>query len=115
MTKTQLQTSTMTIKKGDNVLVIAGKDKGRQGAVEKVVRKDNRVVVTGINMRKKHLKPSQQNPRGGIIEFPGSMSRSNLMVICPHCSKPTRVGHTTGAEGKRYRFCKKCQGSLDTR
>lgn len=109
------QTSTMTIKKGDNVLVIAGKDKGRQGAVEKVLSAKNRIVVTGINMRKKHLKRSQQNPRGGIIEYPGALSRANLMVVCPHCSKPTRVGHTMGAEGKRYRFCKHCQGSLDSR
>ena len=103
----------MNIKKGDKVLVNAGKSKGSQGVVEKIVRETNRVVVTGVNMRKKHVKPSKSSPRGGIIEYPAPFSRDNVIVVCPHCSKPTRIGNTVGADNKKYRFCIHCKGSLD--
>ena len=103
----------MTIKKGDSVIIIAGKDKGKTGPIERVLA-TGRVAVTGLNIRKSHLKPSRTNPRGGIIEFAGPMSRSNVMIVCSHCSKPTRVKHTIEEDGTKYRTCLHCAGSLDT-
>lgn len=105
----------MNIIKGDNVLIIAGKSKGTRGVVEKTYSALNRVVVTGANIRKKSIKPSQSKPKGGIIEYPAPFSASNAVIICPHCSQPTRVGKMIGANNKKYRYCKKCQGSLDSK
>ena len=104
--------ATMSIKKGDTVAVIAGREKGKQGTVEKVIAADNRVVVTGINIRKRHLKPTRTQPRGGILEMPAPFSRSNVMIVCPHCSKPTRIRHTATENGF-FRSCVHCAGSLD--
>ena len=71
----------MTIKKGDSVLIISGKDKGKQGEVIRVIPATNRVVVAGVNIRKHHLKPSKTQPRGGIVELPGTIHRSNVKSI----------------------------------
>jgi large subunit ribosomal protein L24 len=95
-----------TIKKGDTVQIIAGKERGKRGQVERVIPATNRVVVAGLNMLKRHLKPTRTNPRGGIIEKPGSLHRSNVMVICPQTDKPTRVGHAVGANGSKNRVSK---------
>lgn len=103
----------MNLKKGDKVLVSSGRAKGSQGTIEKTVPEKNRVVVAGVNIRKKSVKPSKNAPKGGIIEYPAALSRDNVMIICPHCSKPTRVGSTIGADNKKYRYCKHCKGSLD--
>jgi large subunit ribosomal protein L24 len=80
----------MSIKKGDNVLVIAGREKGKRGTIERVIPALNRVVIAGVNLRKRHLKPSQKHPRGGIIEVASPLSRSNVMVIDPASEKPVR-------------------------
>jgi large subunit ribosomal protein L24 len=80
----------MTIKKGDSVLVIAGREKGKKGVVERVLPAENRVVIVGINLRKRHFKPSQKHPRGGIVEIATAFSRSNVMVIDPATEKPVR-------------------------
>lgn len=80
----------MTVKKGDTVLVIAGREKGKKGTIEHVMRETNRVVVAGINLRKRHLKPGKKHPRGGIVEIAASMHRSNVMVIDPATEKPVR-------------------------
>lgn len=101
----------MAIKKGDIVYIIAGRDKGKQGEVEQVLL--NKLVVAGVNMRKRHFKPSQNQRKTGIVEFPAPLSSANTMVVCPHCSKSIRVKVMTGEDGKRYRYCNKCQGSLD--
>lgn len=94
--------STMTIKKGDQVQVMAGKDRGKRGTVERVYPKTGRVVVSGVNIVKRHLKPSQKRPRGGIIEMPAPLDRSKVMPICPETNKPTRVRHTL-ENGKKFR------------
>jgi large subunit ribosomal protein L24 len=83
----------MLIKKGDKVKVIAGKDKSKLGVVLEALPKQNRVVVEGINIRKKHSKPSQENQQGGIIEFEAPIHVSNVMVLDPKENKPTRVGY----------------------
>ena len=81
----------LSVKKGDNVLVIAGREKGKRGVIERVIPEDNRVVIAGVNLRKRHLKPSKKHPRGGIIEMAGTMHRSNVMVIDSATEKPVRA------------------------
>ena len=105
----------ITIKKGDEVQVITGKDAGKRGTVERVLPKENRVVVSGLNMVKRHMKPSKSQPRGGIIEKPASLDRSNVMPICPETSKPTRVRHITTEAGLKYRSSQYGDISLDTK
>jgi large subunit ribosomal protein L24 len=105
------------IRKGDTVLVINGrrKDKGKRGEVIKVLPDQHRVVVQGINLRKKHQKQVQTQGRTmapGIIEFEGSIDISNIMLICPKCKKPTRVG-IRHEDGEVQRVCKKCNGVFD--
>lgn len=80
----------MTIKKGDNVLVIAGREKGKRGTVERVIPTANRIVIAGVNLRKRHLKPSRKHPRGGIVEISAPFHRSNVMVIDPASERPVR-------------------------
>jgi len=98
----------MNIKKNDEVLIITGKDKGKTGKVERALPKSGKVVVTGINMRKKHLKPSKKNPKGGIMEFPAALNISNVKLICPRCNKPVRV-YFEKIKDKKERKCKKCK------
>ena len=105
----------MTIKKGDQVQIITGKDRGKRGVVEAVLIKEGRVVVSGLNMVKRHLKPSKNSPRGGIIEKPASLDRSNVMPICPETSKPTRVRHTITESGVKYRSSQYGDISLDSK
>ncbi len=97
----------MKIKKSDKVLIISGKDRGKTGTVEKVVPKNNKIVVSGINMIKKHLKPTQKQPKGGIVDQAGPIDVSNVKLICKKCQKPTRVGYSNGKRDKK-RICKKC-------
>ncbi len=82
----------MKIRKNDNVMVIAGNDRGKTGKVLKVFRKDSRVIVEGINLRKRHTKPSQGNPQGGILEKESPIHVSNIMIIDPKNNQPTRLG-----------------------
>lgn len=102
----------MTVKKGDNVLVITGKDKGKTGKVLEVFPKDNRVLVDGINIVTKHKKARTQNEKSEIIKKNAPIEASNVMVVCPVCGKATRVAHKE-IDGKNVRVCKKCSASLD--
>ena len=97
----------MRIRKGDTVLVIAGKDRGKTGSVEHVSIKEGLVLVAGINIQKRHLKASRKNPKGGILEMPKPMSWAKVMVICSSCSKPSRMGSIETKAGKE-RMCKRC-------
>ena len=94
------------IKKDDNVLVIAGEHKGSQGKVVKIIREKNRAIVEGVNMIKKHAKPSAQNPQGGIIEKEAAIHVSNLSLVSSE-GNATRVGFRIGEDGKKVRFAKK--------
>ena len=94
------------IRKGDEVLVIAGRDKGRRGTVVKVVDEDH-VIVEGINMIKRHTKPNQKVKQGGILEKEAPLAISNVMFLCPVTKKPTRLGVRVQADGRRVRFSKK--------
>ena len=96
----------MKVKKGDKVKVLLGKDRGKEGTIEYVLGKDNRVFVSGANLYKRHVR-KMQNMEGGIIDIPKSMDISNVGLICPSCKKLTRVGFKkVGSE--KLRICKKC-------
>lgn len=102
----------MKIKKGDNIMVISGKDRGKTGTVQQILTKDKKLVVTGLNIHKHHLKPSKQNPQGGIMTKPAPMAVENVMIVCPHCGRIVRVAYKVGA-GLKERICRKCKGNLD--
>jgi large subunit ribosomal protein L24 len=95
----------MKLKKGDHVVVIAGKDKGREGEVMQVMPTSNKVIVNGVNTAKKHQKPRRANEPGGIIDRDMPVDASNVMLI--HKGKPTRVGYQVGADGKKQRVAKR--------
>jgi large subunit ribosomal protein L24 len=102
----------MHVKKGDKVVVISGKDKGKQGTILSAYPKQNRVLVEGINIVKKHSKPSQINPQGGIISREAAIHVSNVMPLDPKSGKPTRVGYKI-ENGKKVRVAKISGESLD--
>lgn len=102
----------MKIKKNDLVLVITGKDRGKTGKVTAVLPKIGKVIVTGANIAKHHLKPSRKNPHGGIMDMPTPIWASNTMIICPHCGKPVKPACKISQDLKE-RVCRKCHGNLD--
>ena len=102
----------MFVKKGDKVVVIAGKDKGKTANVLEVSPSDNKVLVEGVNVVTKHQKPRSQEDNGGIVKKSIPMEASNVMVVCPSCDKATRVKHGE-VDGKKVRTCSKCGASLD--
>lgn len=101
----------MKLRKGDNVIVLSGNDKGKTGEVLEIIPKTEKVIVKGVNIRKKHVKPRKAGEEGGIIpsEFPIHSSKVN--VVCPKCSKTTRVGYKI-EDGNKTRICKKCGAKL---
>jgi large subunit ribosomal protein L24 len=101
------------VKKDDTVFVITGKDKGKKGRVIAAYPRQNRVLVEGINMVKKHAKPSQQNPQGGILNQEASLHVSNVMLIDPKSGKPTRVGYKVLENGEKVRIAKKSGEVID--
>ncbi|WP_353684009.1 50S ribosomal protein L24 [Thermodesulfovibrio sp. 3907-1M] len=103
----------LRIKKGDTVLVLSGKDKDKKGRVLRVIPKDEKVVVEGVNIVKKHQKPSRKYPQGGIIEREHPIHISKVMLMCPKCDKPTRIGARILEDGKKLRICKKCKEVID--
>jgi|SRR6267378_32661 len=104
----------MKIHKNDTVMVIAGNSRGKSGKVLKMFRDERRVIVEGVNIIKRHSRPSQKNPQGGIVQKEASISAANVMVICPKCSKPSRVGRkevSDAATGRKQmmRVCRNCE------
>ena len=102
----------MNFKVGDKVVVIAGKDKGKDGKIVKTLRAENKVVVEGVNMVKKHVKGNGQQA-GSINEFEAPIHASNVMILDPKTNKPTRIGHTIDKKGKKIRVAKKSNSNLD--
>ncbi|MBP3635433.1 MAG: 50S ribosomal protein L24 [Bacilli bacterium] len=103
----------MNFKVGDKVVVIAGKDKGKEGKIIKTIKKDNKVVVEGINIVTKHVKPSAQNENGGIIKIEAPIHASNVMIIDPKTKKRTRIAHEIDENGKKYRISVKSKERLN--
>ena len=101
----------MKIKKGDKVKIVTGKDKGKDGVVERVYPLQNKILIPGINIYKKHVKKSEKMPQGGIVELPRSLDISKVMLICPKCSKQTRIGYKVEAKHK-VRICRKCKNTI---
>jgi large subunit ribosomal protein L24 len=107
----QLQTP---IRKNDTVVVTAGKDHGKRGRVLRVIPDKNRLIVEGVNLIKRHTRPNpQRNIKGGIVEREASLHASNVQLVCPECSKMTRVGRKILADGRKVRVCRKCDGVVD--
>jgi len=102
----------MKIKRNDQVRVITGKDKSKSGKVLRVLQKNNKVLVEGINFAKRHTRKTQQDQKGGIVQKEAPIDASNLKVICPRCSKPTRIKFTMLTDGVKSRVCKKCEEIL---
>ncbi len=103
----------LKIRRDDTVMVIAGKDRGKTGKVRQVLPKEGRVLVEGVNIVKKHVKPRPGQP-GGIIEMERPIHISNVMLVCPHCNRPSRVGFRFLADGSKVRYCKKCHEVIST-
>ncbi len=101
----------MKLIKGDKVVVIAGADKGKEGTIQKVFPKTNRVIVDNVNVRKKHNKPTQANPEGSIVEIFAPIDASNVMLIDPKTKKPTRIGYKE-EKGKKVRYAKRSGTTL---
>ena len=103
----------MKIRKNDNVLVIAGKDRGKQGKVRIAYPKKNRVLVDGINFIKKHARATGQARQAGIIEREESIDVSDVMLLCGKCNQPTRIGSRFLGDGKKVRVCRRCNEVID--
>lgn len=118
--KKPLHLAKLNIKKGDTVLIIAGKDKGKQGTVSRAMPQDNKVIVEGLNIVKKHVRPQGQTRQGGVIDKAMPLQVSNTMLICTECGEPTRVGHERRPVGvdqkvRSVRVCKKCSKIIEDR
>ena len=100
------------VKKGDNVIVLSGKDKGTEGKVLEVAPKEGKVIVEKINIVKKHVKPRRQGDMGGIIEAEGALYACKVQLVCPKCKKGTRAGYKVLEDGKKVRVCKHCNESF---
>lgn len=99
--------STMKIKKGDTVKVLSGKDKGKSGKIIRLIPKKGRVAIEGLNVYKKHSKPKKEGEKGEIIDVVRPINVSNVALMCPSCSKATRIGMRID-DGNKVRYCKKC-------
>ncbi len=101
------------VRKEDNVLIMKGKDRGRSGTVRVVIPEDNRVIVTGINIVKRHMRPRGPQQPGGIVEREAPIALANVRPLCPSCDKPVRVGFRVLADDRKVRYCKKCDANFD--
>ena len=104
----------MNVHKNDNVIVIAGNARGKSGKILKIFRENHRVIVEGVNIIKRHTRASQKNPQGGIVQKEAPINASNVMVICPKCNKPSRIGHKSvsdSATSRKHtmRICRNCE------
>ncbi len=101
----------MKIKKGDKIKIVTGKDRGREGTVERVYPLQNKILVAGVNIFKKHVKKSEKMPQGGIVEISRPLQIANVALVCPQCGKPTRIGYKI-EENRKVRICRKCKKAL---
>lgn len=102
----------MKVKTGDQVQILSGKDRGKRGKVIRVFVREDRVLIEGLNIKKKHRKSRRQDRKGEIVLIPGPVAVSAVAVVCSSCGKPTRVGYATNANGAKNRICKRCSKEL---
>lgn len=98
----------MKLKKADKVILLAGRDKGKSGEVARVIPADGAIIVEGLNIAKRHTKPSTKFPKGGILEIAKPIPAGKVALICPNCKKPTRIGYQINGDNKE-RICRKCK------
>ncbi len=103
----------LKLKKKDNVLIICGEDKGKSGKIIGILPQKNRALVEGVNLNKKHMKPTQKAPQGGIVIQESSVHVSNIKLVCNKCNKPTDIKYVVTKEGNKVRTCKKCGEIID--
>lgn len=103
----------LSVRKGDTVVVLSGKYRGRKGKVIRVEPDQERVVVEGVNIAKKHMKPRGKMMQGGIVDQEAPLPRAKVMVVCPRCNKPTRAGRTRLEDGRLVRKCHRCDEVVD--
>lgn len=101
----------MKIRNGDTILVISGKDKGRTAKILKSFPKEGKILVEGINLKSKHLRPKKQGEKGQVVKIAAPIDISNVKLLCPKCGKPARVGYAA-RDNKKYRMCKKCKAEI---
>lgn len=101
------------VKTGDEVIVINGKYRGQKGKVLEVAPSEGKIIVEGINIITKHVKPRKMGEAGGLIKAESALYADKVQLVCPKCGKPTRVGHTTDKNGKKVRVCKKCNAQFE--
>ncbi|MDO8529851.1 MAG: 50S ribosomal protein L24 [bacterium] len=101
----------MKIHKGDTVLIISGKDKGRVAKILRSLPKEGKILVDGINLKNKHIKPKKQGEKGQVIGVPAPLDASDVKIVCPKCNKAARVGYKL-QDGKKFRICKKCKAEI---
>lgn len=102
----------MKIHKGDQVKIVSGNDKGKQGRVIFVSPTEGRIKIEGLNMHKKHLRPRTQGKKGEIVSVPSALAVPRVMLVCPKCSNAVRVGFSVNDAGKKVRICKKCSAEV---
>jgi large subunit ribosomal protein L24 len=109
----------MKVKKGDTILVISGKDKGKTAKIVKAFPKEGQILVEGVNLKKKHIRPKREGEKGQVVQLPAPINVSNAKVICPKCGKATRIGYKiekssdkTSVKSKKERICKKCKSKI---
>lgn len=100
------------VKTGDTVIVLSGKERGKKGKVTAVSPKEGKVIIEGINIVSKHVKPKKMGEAGGIIKAEGAMYASKVQIVCPSCGQKTRIAHEISADGTKNRICKKCNKPL---
>ena len=101
----------MKLKKGDQILIIKGKDRGKKAKILRGLPRDNKILAEGINIKKVHKRPKKEGEKGQVVEIPFSFPASKAKLICPKCGKPVKVGYAI-KEGKKLRVCKKCKAEL---
>jgi len=102
----------LKIRKGDRVRVLTGKDRGKEGTVMRAIPQSRKVIVDGVNVAKKHQRPTRATQQGGIIDKDMPIPAANVALVCPSCGKPTRVGYKFDQAGQKVRICRKCESEI---
>ncbi len=101
------------LKKGDEVLILAGKDEGRKGKIQRVLAGKGQVIIEGLNLAKKHAKPTKASPQGGVIDKALPVPAAKVMLVCGGCKRPTRIAREKAVDGELIRVCKRCGAKID--
>ena len=101
------------LKKGDEVMVLSGKDRGRRGKIQRVLGNEGKVIIEGLNLAKKHAKPTKGSPQGGVIDKALPVPTSKVMLICGGCHRPTRMRRKAAVDGEMVRICRQCDRTID--